>query len=283
MPQVLILGAGSQLTPFLSQRLARAGYTGVSISRSVPPDYPPLHPDFPWQAADLAFEHTFPSMLDGMVISIMPLWILPARVPELRAAGAKQIVAFSSTSVFVKATSPDPVERDLAVRLAAGERAIIETCLANGVSYTILRPTLIYGSGRDQNISAVSRFIKRFGFFPIAHPGLGLRQPVHADDLAQAAVAALQNPLALNQCFNLPGGETLAYRAMITRIFEALGRPPRILPLPTYILRAAMPLVRGRLSETYSPSLFLRMNQDLAFDATPAAAALGYAPRAFEP
>jgi nucleoside-diphosphate-sugar epimerase len=280
MTTALILGAGSQVAPFLAQRLAEHGLAGAAVSRHAPTAS--LHAAFPWHRVDLAEAPDWPAMPGTVVFSVLPLWLLPAHVPALVAAGATQLIAFSSTSVFAKADSPDPAEQALAQRLASAESAVAEACEAAGVPWTILRPTLIYGSGRDQNVSAVARFIRRFGFFPVAHPASGLRQPVHADDLAIAAVAAIANPNAFNRAFNLPGGETLTYREMIARIFAGVGATPRILPLPSGLLRRALPLVQNRLPYRYSPALFLRMNQDLAFDPSDAHAALNYAPRPFK-
>jgi nucleoside-diphosphate-sugar epimerase len=218
-----------------------------------------------------------------VVISVLPLWLLSAHVPALAAAGASQVIAFSSTSVFAKADSHDPAERALAQRLADAESAVAEACEVAGIPWTILRPTLIYGSGRDQNVSAVARFVRKFGFFPVAQPASGLRQPVHADDLAQAAVAAVDNPEAYGRAFDLPGGETLTYREMVERICVAVGHRPRLIGVPTGCLRAAWPWVGRWLPYRYSPALFTRMNQDLAFDATAAREVLAYAPRPFHP
>jgi UDP-glucose 4-epimerase len=86
-------------------------------------------------------------------------------------------------------------------------------------------------------------------------PGKGLRQPVHADDLAAAALAALDLPAAEGQSFNLGGAETLSYRQMIQRIFEALGQNPRFLRVP---FLARLPGAIGAVAA--------RMEQDLAFD-----------------
>lgn len=278
-PFAWVLGAGSQLTPFLSRRLAALGFEGLCVSRTEPT----MPAAFPWRAMDLSQPLDWPEQPGAIAFSVLPLWLLPPHLPALAASGVTQLVAFSSTSVFAKAESPDPDEQALVRRLADAEAATAEACESAGIPWTLLRPTLIYGSGRDQNVSAVAAFIRRFGFFPVAHPASGLRQPVHADDLAAAAVSAIANPKAYHRAFNLPGGETLTYRQMIERIFEALGRSPRLLPLPTWLLRAAMPIGQQRLPHRYSPALFLRMNQDLAFDAAEAHAALGYSPRNFAP
>jgi nucleoside-diphosphate-sugar epimerase len=275
----LILGAGSLVAPFLAQRLAAGGHHGFCVSRHAPGV--PLHVNFPWRRVDMAQPPDWPAMPGALVVSVLPLWLLPAHVEAFADAGVAQLIAFSSTSVFAKAASPDPTEQALAARLAEAESAVASACEAAGIPWTLLRPTLIHGGGRDQNVSAVAAFIRRFGFFPVAHPASGLRQPVHADDLAGAAVAAIANPKAFNRAFNLPGGETLTYREMVSRIFAGVGKPPRILPLPSGLLRAALPLVQAGLPHRYSPALFLRMNQDLAFDAAEARAALGYAPRPF--
>ena len=97
-------------------------------------------------------------------------------------------MAVSSTSRITKAHSPIAEEQAVAARLAAGEAAVIAACTAAGVGWTLLRPTLIYAEGEDRNISRLAGLIARFGVLPLAGRGEGLRQPVHAADLAHAAV-----------------------------------------------------------------------------------------------
>ena len=274
--QALLLGAGSQIAPFLSHRLARAGWSGDALSRCAPPPQPPLDLAFPWRPFDAADCRNI-SQGAEVVFSTLPLWLLPPLVSYLR--GSKQIVAFSSTSVFTKAASPDPAERKLAARLAASEKHLLDACRSNGTACTLLRPTLIYGSGRDQNLTAIAGFIRRFGFFPVIYPGRGLRQPVHADDLAAAAVACLDNPVAKGQAFDLPGGETLTFREMVKRVFFAMGRNPLIIPVPQFLVARSTTRLAKIFPKGYSPSLLSRMNEDHCFNATTAAQAIGYRPR----
>src|ERR1700716_2292224 len=67
---------------------------------------------------------------------------------------------------------------------------------------------------------------------PLVGGGPGLRQPVHAEDLAIGAISAAGNSAAINKFYSLPGGETLAYSEMISRIFDGLGTPRRTVSVP---------------------------------------------------
>jgi nucleoside-diphosphate-sugar epimerase len=111
----------------------------------------------------------------------------------------------------------------------------------------------------------IVQFIRRFGFFPVAGEASGRRQPVHADDLVRAVASMLENPETYGKAYDLPGGETLSYRSMVKRIFDALNRPPRIIGIPTglygYLLGAA-----GLLGADATADIARRMNQDMVFD-----------------
>ncbi len=105
---------------------------------------------------------------------------------------------------------------------------------------------------------------------------------MHADDLAQAVVAALEGPRAVGRAYELPGGETLSYRAMVERIFEGLGRPPRIIGLPKPVWRAGLAVASPWLKGA-NAQMGARMAEDLTFDPAPAVRDLGWTPRDFRP
>ena len=88
-------------------------------------------------------------------------------------------------------------------------------CQALGINLTILRPSLIYGFGRDQNVSKIAQTIRRFRCMLIVGKGSGLRQPVHADDLVSAALSVIDKPETYGKSYNVVGGETLSYRLMV--------------------------------------------------------------------
>ena len=273
---VLVLGATSLVGRFVLPRLETAGVETFALSRAAP--------DAPgWVRADLSdpdIDSKFPAC--PTVLSLSPVWHLPAALAALKARGMTRLVAFSSTSLFTKAASPEAYEREVVRRLADGEEAVRSFCAANGVAWTLLRPTLIYAEGQDQNVSRLARLIVKFGVLPLAGRGEGLRQPVHADDLAAAAIAAAASPAARDRAYDLPGGETLTYRQMAERVFEGLGRRPAIVSAPEGLWRAAFALARPFLPGA-TAQMGARMSEDLTFDGAAAARDFGWNPRPFRP
>jgi nucleoside-diphosphate-sugar epimerase len=236
-----------------------------------------------WTLCDLTALDTFPELpCADAIVSLSPIWLLPAALPKLLETGATRVIAFSSTSRVTKIASPVVEERDVAARLADGETQTLRLCAASGVACTLLRPTLIYAEGQDRNVSRLARIIRRVGVLPLSGDGEGLRQPVHADDLADAALALLDAPATHGKIYDLPGGETLSYRLMVERVFEGLGRKPRIVAVPPPIWRLGLTLARPVLKGATS-AMGQRMAKDLTFDAGPAAVDFGWSPRPFRP
>jgi len=274
---VLVLGATSLIGGYLLDRLRAAGVDPVAVSRRPPTG------EACWLDADLSDPH----LEDGLppvatVFSLSPIWLLPDALPALKARGMTRLVAFSSTSRFTKQASDVPEERAVAASLAEAEAAVERFCASQGVAWTILRPTLIYDEGRDGNVSRLASLIRRFGVLPLSGRGEGLRQPVHAQDLAVGALAAATAPAAANRAYDLVGGETLTYRQMATRVFEGLRRTPVVVSLPPALfglmLKAASPFLPGATAAMGS-----RMGVDLTFDSGDATRDFGWAPRDFRP
>lgn len=215
-------------------------------------------------------------------ICVAPIWVLPDYFSLIEASGARRVIALSSTSRFTKVGSGDTAENAVAAKLIESEARVQAWAETRDIEWVILRPTLIYGFGRDKNISEIVRFIRRFGFFPVLGKATGLRQPIHAKDLAAACVSALLAPEVANRAYNISGGETLTYRDMVARVFAALGRRPRLLTVPLWAFRLVVSILRyfPRYRQ-WSAAMAERMNRDLVFDHTEAARDLGVKPRGF--
>lgn len=215
-------------------------------------------------------------------ICIAPIWTLPEHFPLLESSSASRVVALSSTSCFTKIDSPDAAENTVAIRLIEGEERFKAWAGSKGIEWVILRPTLIYGYGQDKNIAEIAGFIRRFGFFPLFGKAGGLRQPIHAQDVAEACMSALQTPGIVNRAYNLVGGETLSYRNMVARVFTALDHPPRLLSVSLSAFRIAVALLRCLPRyRHWSVAMAERMNRDLVFDCSEAMRDFGFKPRVF--
>jgi nucleoside-diphosphate-sugar epimerase len=211
-----------------------------------------------------------------------PIWVLPEYFTLLETHGARRIVALSSTSRYTKDASSELSEQALARRIAEAETRVCEWAENRGVEWVILRPTLIYGLGGDKNIAEIAHFIRRLGFFPLFGKALGLRQPIHVQDVAKACIEALQRPVSANKAYNISGGETLSYRDMVIRVFAAMGRNPRTLPVPLFVFRMALMLLRHLPRyRNWSVAMAERMNRDMVFDHSDADRDLAFIPRTF--
>jgi nucleoside-diphosphate-sugar epimerase len=197
---------------------------------------------------------------------------------------AARVVAFGSTSLEVKVDSTEPAERDVAARLAEGERVVFASAARRNAQATLLRPTLVYGAGRDRTLTRIAGFARRWHCCVLPRGANGLRQPVHADDLATAALRACDAPQAHGKAYAVPGGETLPYREMVARVLRTLRPRPLLVELPEMVFIAALQGARA-LGAGGAPgdAAVARLRRDLVFDAGPASRDFGYVARAFHP
>ncbi|MCH2037769.1 MAG: NAD-dependent epimerase/dehydratase family protein, partial [Rickettsiales bacterium] len=241
------------------------------------------HPNVEWSYTNLAGKEPI-AMSDTdtpkVLIHTPSLWYLPNHLEEFAASGVKRLICFSSTSIEGKANSANNYEKQLVANFQNAEAEVIKRCDALGIKWTILRPTLIYGIGLDRNVSSIVRFIKAFGFLPLAGKAKGLRQPVHVDDLAKACISIINNPNTYGKCYNLSGGEILSYHEMVGRIFDTIGMKRKILQLSQLPLLIDMYSFVMRKKET-NGEIARRMNADLNFDYISAKNDFGYDPRSF--
>jgi nucleoside-diphosphate-sugar epimerase len=278
----MVLGGTGVVGHFLLPRLAAAGWRVRAVSRRPRPR--DLAPGTTWEVHDVTRGlNGLAAAGETTLFHAAPLWLLPPLLAELAARGVSRVIAFSSTSRFTKQDSASAASRGLARALADAEDALASGCGAHHIAWTVFRPTLIYGAGLDRNVSAIARLARRCGVFPLAGDARGLRQPVHADDLARACLQAVDEPRTFGRAYDLTGGSTLTYREMVEQIFAAVGRHPRLPRVPLPMLRAGLRLARGLpILRGVPADAAERMNVDQAFDCSDARRDFGYAPRMFD-
>lgn len=268
---VLVFGATGQIGHFLLPRLLGAGGRVVALSRQRHARMPGVQ----WLQGSLP--DAVPALPElRAVISLGPLDALARWLAGLERAPAPRLLATSSMSVVTKRGSQVAAERELGGRLASSEQELARQCARLGMAWTVLRPTLIYGAGMDRSLTPIARRAMRWRLFPVPR-ARGLRQPVHADDLASAALAWLDSRAADGRILAFGGGERLPAGEMFARVRRSL--PRAALPLPVgrpvlAALAALLPAARGPVS---------RLDMDLVADNGDAERLLGVRARPFRP
>jgi nucleoside-diphosphate-sugar epimerase len=277
MTKSIVFGASGIVGRYIVERLVADGQRPLAVSRKQRQAV-----DVDWIVADLAM----PTLLDLTDVSTLyctaHVGLLADALPHFVLPHLKRVVAFTSTSIVTKRNSEIAEEREHVRHWEETEQQAVEVCERLGVVWTVLRPTMIYAEGRDANITRLARLIQKISVMPLAGRGTGLRQPVHAEDLAIGAIAAARSPAAENKIYAVPGTEILSYREMIGRIFDGLHKRRCIVSVPPLLWRAAFALA-GPFVPNANVAMGMRMSQDMIFDPKPAIADFDWSPRPFRP
>lgn len=204
-------------------------------------------------------------------------------------SGCRRFVHVSSVAVYnPDGTSSDHAEHaDLseydgmpvyALTKLQSEKALREIARQEGLSFTILRPTCVYGPA-TKTYTLVPLDLIRRGLPVILGNGRALMDAVYVDDVVTAMLLSAQSAGACGEAFNI-GHETVTLDDFYSHYSRMLGRPAR--HLPTSIIRTIAKLLEvipGAHDARNAARFLMRMsNNTKAFPSTKAAAVLGYSP-----
>ncbi len=197
----------------------------------------------------------------------------PNIINSCKQMNVKRAVFVSTTGIFTQ-LNPD----SKAIRLEA-ERLIKES----GLDYTIIRPTMIYGTPRDRNMWRLVRYLKKISILPILGDGTYLQQPVYVKDLANAIIKAYESPISVKKEYNISGARALTYNEVIDLTAKALGKKVIKMHVP---IKLSYNLLKVYEKVSKKPILkaeqVLRLNENKAFSHEEATADFGYNPLGFE-
>ena len=189
---------------------------------------------------------------------------IPRLIEQLQHSDVTRAVFISTTAIF---TSLPSTSRGLRLEAEA-------TVQNSQLDWTILRPTMIYGTSRDRNISRLLKFLRRSPVFPLC--GNALWQPIYVEDLADAVVAALDSSLTRRRMYNVAGAEALRFSSLVETTARAINRHVRLIPVP---VEAAV--LAARVTRIVTAEQIRRLAEDRAFSYADAARDFNFAPRSF--
>jgi uncharacterized protein YbjT (DUF2867 family) len=110
-----------------------------------------------------------------------------------------------------------------------GKAEVEQVVIASGLSYTIARPTVIFGV-EDILINNIAWFVRRFPAFGIPGDGRYAVRPIYVEDMARLLVDAAEQHG--NSVITAVGPETFSFEELVRLIAERVGRPVRLIHLP---------------------------------------------------
>lgn len=132
----------------------------------------------------------------------------------------------------------------------------------SGLSWTILRPSIIYGRG-DGFVTMLARMVRRLPLVPVIGPGRNLLQPVPVAQVAEGFARALALPLTEKHVYDVAGPDRVTMVELLDVIGAALGRRRvRKAHIPLPIMRAVARALHRLPGFPVTPDQLLMLEED---------------------
>jgi len=160
--------------------------------------------------------------------------------------------AVRNTRTLIAAAKDAGVERIVHVSIAnpsaesplgyyRGKAELEQAVIDSGLSYTIVRPTVIFGD-EDILINNIAWFVRRFPVFGIPGDGRYRIRPIYVEDMARLMADAAD--ARGNEVMDAVGAETYTFEELVRLIARSIGRSVRFVHVPASLAYLAT-LVAG--------------------------------------
>jgi UDP-glucose 4-epimerase len=166
---------------------------------------------------------------------------------QAAAAGVRRFVFVSSIKVNGETTAPGrpfraddpPAPQDsYGQSKREAEDALRDVAVQSGMEVVIVRPPLVYGPGVKANFLNLLAAVSRGYPLPLARVR-NARSMIYLDNLVDLLFTCMAHPAAPGRTFLVADGPPLSTPELVRGIAAALGRQPRLLPAPPWMLRLA--------------------------------------------
>ena len=138
------------------------------------------------------------------------------------------------------------------------------------MAVTIIRPPLVYGYGVKANFRNMLLAVKKGIPLPLGAIN-NSRSFVALGNLVDFIMTCITHPNAANQTFLVSDGEDVSTTVLLQRIGLALGKPIRLIPVPTALLYLGTTLIGKK-------AIAQRLCGSLQVDISKAVKLLGWSP-----
>lgn len=212
-------------------------------------------------AGDIGIKHNYCDLaklpkesvapIKGILVSFAPIWLLAPFLMHLSKTQPESlrylqgIIACSSSSFMTKKFAFNTYDKELSSNLGKAHEMIKDISTQIQIPYQILAPAMVYGQVRDFGDMNISRIIHLLRILPfiLLPKTTGLRQPIHASQLASVAMHQAEKMMCDQwqrgepKIITLGGDATISYQDMIIQIKNNLnhndpGKRCRIITIP---------------------------------------------------
>ena len=222
--RIAVTGAFGYSGRYITKRLLETGHEVVTLTNS-------LHRPNPFGERVTAFPFCFeePSKLRdslrGVEALVNTYWVrFDHRLFTHEQAVANTRILFSAAKeagvrriIHVSITNPDSTS-DLPY--FRGKAELESSLKGMGVSYCILRPTVLFGK-EDVLINNIAWSVRHLPVVGVFGSGDYRLQPIYVDDLARAATERVSGDR--DDVLEAIGPETFSYRELVARVSRAIG------------------------------------------------------------
>ncbi|HHN0997730.1 TPA: UDP-glucose 4-epimerase family protein [Pseudomonas aeruginosa] len=194
-------------------------------------------------------------------------------------AGVKRFVFISSIKVNGESTrlgvpyTADDIAMPLdpyGVSKLEAEQKLLSLAARVDMEVSIIRPVLVYGPGVKANFLSMMEWLKKGMPLPLGAID-NKRSLVALDNLVDLILTCMKHPAAANQIFLVSDDEDLSTTELLRRTGKAMGRPARLIPIPSRFLGFSARLL-GK------PAIVQRLCESLQVDIEKTRDLLGWQP-----
>lgn len=163
----------------------------------------------------------------------------------------KHMVFISTAVVYGQNSKPNQLfqidttlnsDSPYAASKVAAENAIVELSKQGSLSYTIIRPPLVYGPGVKANFLSMFKWVQAGIPLPLGS-ARNLRSLVGVRNLSDLIQACATNPAAKNQIFNVSDDRDISTTDLLTKIARAMNKKSRLVRVPLPLLKIGSQLI----------------------------------------
>ena len=234
--KIAVTGAFSYSGKYITKRLLERNKEIITLTNH------PNRPD-PFNGRVKAFPLNFSNeaeliqTLHGVDVLVNTYWI------RFDKGSNTQPQAVKNTKILVDAATKAGVKRIVHISItnpsadshlpyfwgkAANEKAVTDS----GMSYAILRPTVLFGK-EDILINNIAWLLRHLPVFGLPGNGSYKLSPVYVDDLAALAVEAVYS--TENYIWDAVGPDEYTFKEMVELIGESVGAKRLLVPMPPIV------------------------------------------------